>query len=178
MILKLPLCTTSKAHIKWIKNWLTDGSQKEVVSGESSSGVGFSGGILQGSVLGLMLFINDAEVNIKALLIKCVDATKVGGEVINEVRAVVQSNLDHFVSWTYSNKCILTQPNARSYILEQGVQAIPAEWGPVSWKVVTEKYLGLIVDKQFNMKSQCDVAKRANRIHGCINREVASRVDR
>lgn len=47
--------------------------------------MGFSGGILQGSVLGLMLFsvfVNDTEVNIKSLLIKCADATKVGGEVI------------------------------------------------------------------------------------------------
>lgn len=84
--------------------------------------MGFSGGILQGSVLGLTLFsvfVNDTEVNIKSLLIKCADATKVGGEVINEDRAVIQSNLVHFVSWT--NKCILTQPNARSYLQNGGL---------------------------------------------------------
>lgn len=46
----------------------------------------------------------------------------------------------------------------------------------VTWKAVTEEDLGVTVDNQLNMGSQCDAeAKRANAIVACINMGVVSR---
>lgn len=106
MIKILALYTFTEVHVKCIKNWVTDRSQKVVVNRESSLNGNIFNVALQGSVGAPMLFIifgSDLEVNIKLFLIKFVGGTK-----IDEVgtRAGGCSALGHLVNCPCGNKII------------------------------------------------------------------------
>ena len=71
----MPLVTL----INWIEQWLTDRRQREVVDGEASSWKSVLNGVLQGSVLGPMLFlvyIDDLEEGVTGNILKFADDTK------------------------------------------------------------------------------------------------------
>lgn len=104
MIKILVLYTFTEAHVKCIKNWVTDRAQKVVVNRESSLNGNICNVTLQGSVRAPMLFIifgSDLEVNIKLFLIKFVGGTKID-EV--RMRAVGYSALGHLVNCPCWNK--------------------------------------------------------------------------
>ena len=65
--------------INWIEQWLTDRRQKVVVDGEVSSWKSVLRGVLQGSVLGPILFlvyINVLEEGVTGKILKFADDTK------------------------------------------------------------------------------------------------------
>ena len=65
--------------INWIEHWLTDRRQRVVVDGEVSSWKSVLSGVLQGSVLGPILFlvyINDLEEGVTGKILKFADDTK------------------------------------------------------------------------------------------------------
>lgn len=77
-----------------VHNWLENHT---VISGSQSSWWGISSGVLQGSVLHLVLFsfINDLDNGIESTLIKVSDDTKLGGVASSlEDRISIQSDLD------------------------------------------------------------------------------------
>ena len=65
--------------INWIEQWLTDRRQRAVVDGEVSSWKSVLSGVLQGSVLGSILFlvyINDLEEGVTGKILTFADDTK------------------------------------------------------------------------------------------------------
>jgi len=97
----LLLYTFTEAHVKSIKNQVTDRSQKVVVNRESSLNGNIFNVSLQGSGRAHVLFIifgSDLEVNIKLFLVKFVGGTKTD-EV--RMRAVGYSAFSHLVNCPY-----------------------------------------------------------------------------
>ena len=66
--------------VTWIQNWLTDRKQRVNVEGETSAWTAVHSGVLQGSVLGPLLFriyINDLEDGVASNIIKFADDTNI-----------------------------------------------------------------------------------------------------
>lgn len=86
LIFKLHNLSVSTQIINWIAQWLTDRTLVVVVNGTKSSQVPTLSGILQGSVLGPLLFvifIIDIDLNIKNQIQLFVDDTLLFGTVFD-----------------------------------------------------------------------------------------------
>ena len=88
----------------WIESWLSNRYQRVVLDGYMSDWLPVLSGLLQGSVLGPILFIvyiNDFDVNLNSYVLKFADDAKVFSEVssLDEV-ANLQSDLDKLYKWS------------------------------------------------------------------------------
>uniref|UniRef100_K7EZJ1 Reverse transcriptase domain-containing protein n=1 Tax=Pelodiscus sinensis TaxID=13735 RepID=K7EZJ1_PELSI len=97
LINKLGKYNLDGATIRWVHNWLANHSQRVVINGSQSCWKGRTSGILQGSVMGPVLFnifINSLGIGIESTLIKVADDPKLGGVVTAlEGRVVIQNDL-------------------------------------------------------------------------------------
>ena len=92
-----------KVH-SWIKEFLTDRSQKVVIEGKSSDSANITSGIPQGSVLGpilFLIFINDLPDVILSFIKLFADNAKLFGRVNSIMQGLTfQVSLDNSVDWT------------------------------------------------------------------------------
>ena len=76
---------------RWIASWLTDRQQRVVLNGYKSPWICVLSGVLQGSVLGPLLFIifvNDLDDGVMSRMLKFADDVKLIGQVASECRKI------------------------------------------------------------------------------------------
>jgi len=123
--LKLKSHGTTGKLLKWITEWLSNRRQRVCVNGSKSTWQLVLSGVLQGSVLGPILFliyINDLDCGIAKWILKFADDTKIFG-TINDIhqQQKLQQNLNTLLIFFVgqpNGKCCLILKNARSCILE------------------------------------------------------------
>uniref|UniRef100_A0A3B3QXL0 Reverse transcriptase domain-containing protein n=1 Tax=Paramormyrops kingsleyae TaxID=1676925 RepID=A0A3B3QXL0_9TELE len=156
------------------KNWLIDRKQRVVIRSTMSQLACVHSGVLQGSILGPLLFliyINDIDTNTYSKLVKFADNTKVGGVADTKLAALrLQRDLDLICDWQMKfnvDKCKVIHAGSRNIKYRYFM-------GSTEIKVADyEKDLGVYVDTSMSHSRQCGEAiKKANRMLGYISRCV------
>ena len=160
--------------------------QRVVINGASSDWEGVISGVPQGSVLGPILFtifINDLNDNIKSLVLKFADDTKLAGRVGNtNAVADLRKDLGALSDWSKDwempfnvEKCNVMQYKKVMHIGNKNVRDSYTMGGKVLDKVSEEKDLGVIVEDKMKMGIQCTkAANKRFQILGMISRTFSS----
>ena len=168
-----------KVH-SWIKEVLSERSQKVVINGKSSDSAKVTSGIPQGSVLGpilFLVFINDLPEVILAFIKLFADDAKVLGRVNSIMQATtVQISLDNAVDWAniwemkyHFKKCKHLHIGNHDINFDYTMQT---DTGPiVVEKVTSEKDLGVTFDQKLKFTDHINnKVNKANRNVGLIFR--------
>uniref|UniRef100_A0A8C4Y200 Macro domain-containing protein n=1 Tax=Gopherus evgoodei TaxID=1825980 RepID=A0A8C4Y200_9SAUR len=149
--------------------------------GSQSCWKGITDRVLQGSVLGLVLFnifIIDLDNGIDSTLTKFADDTKLGGVASAlEDRIKIQNDPDKLEKWSEVNRMKFNKDKCKVLHLARNNQLYTYKMGnDCLGRSTAERDLGIIVDHKLNMNQQSNtVAKKANIILGCISRSVVSK---
>ncbi|KAK4831194.1 hypothetical protein QYF61_015926 [Mycteria americana] len=175
---KLMCYRLDKWSVWWVGNWLTGHTQRVVVNSSFSNWQPVTSGVPQGLILGPMLFnifISDLDDGIKCTLMKFADDTKLSGEVDTlEGRATLQEDLDRLEEWDNKNHMKF---NKDKLVLGKHNPGVQHRLGSTRLRSSSvERDLGVPMDNKLSMSEHCAaVAKKANRMLGCINKGITSR---
>ena len=163
-----------KSHVQW----LTDRRQRVVVDEEVSSWKSVLSGVLQGSVLGPILFlvyINDLEEGVTGKILKFADDTKLFRKV-KEIgdNFFLQDDIDKLVKW--SDKWQMLFNFGKCKYLHTGSinTGMNHEMGgTILSKTVKEKDLGVTMNANMKVSEQCRIAaSKGNQFLGMIRRNI------
>ena len=176
----------------WVEEWLGDRKQRVVLNGESSDWGNILSGVVQGSVLGPVLFlcfINDLDMAVEmvmgdgedakaTILKKFADDTKWGAVVETaQDRACFQTGIDQLQEW--AQKWQMAFNSDKCHILHMGEQnqKFKYQLGGEDLEAVSfEKDVGVLVSNDLKPSLQCArAATKANQVLGQISRGVSYR---
>ena len=173
-----------KAHgvsgriLTWIKEWLTDRTQRTVLNGAASDWSAVTSGVPQGSVLGplaFVVYINDLDDETTEITIanKFADDTKCGQVVTSpEQVATMQQCLDNLVSW--ADRWGMSFNVAKCKVMHVGKhnQGATYNMGGVDLaSTEEERDIGIRVHKSLKPSAQCqEASRRAMAVLGQISR--------
>ncbi|KAJ7418155.1 hypothetical protein BTVI_30460 [Pitangus sulphuratus] len=148
-------------HIMWwVSSWLTGQAQKVIVNGGTSDWRPITSGVLQGSILGTVLFnifINDLHAGLEGILTKFADDTKLRRAVDSlEGREALQRDLDKLEDWANTNHRKVNKGKCRILHLGWGNPGCTYRLGnEMLESSAMERNLGVLVDGKLNMSQQC-----------------------
>ena len=162
--------------LAWLENWLSGRKQRVVVEGEMSASEDVESGVIQGSVLGgilFIIFVDDLDDWILALIRKFADDTKIARVVENEAQArELQRDIDRLVQWAKTwgmqfnvKKCKVMHCGRKNRRFEYKMGDEKLE------EVEEEKDLGVWIHSSMKPSTQCErAANSANKALGMMFR--------
>ena len=169
---KKRLISKLKAHgitgnlLKWIESWLDGRKQRVVLNGKSSSWREVLSGIVQGSILGPLLFvifINDIDdICTLDVMKKLADDTKCG-QIITDKKdsEILQENINHLLEW--STKWGMEFNKDKCKIMHIGKNNPNFEYHMEGKKLTCveyEKDIGVILNRKLKPSQHCSEAVR------------------
>ena len=164
--------------LRLIKNFLSDRTRKVIVNGEESNPASVTSGILQGSVLGPILFsiyINDLPDVVCNTVKLSADDTKLYSVVESaEKRKNLQKDINNISKWSEDwlltfnkNKCKHVHLGSKFHnVYKIENETIKTE--------TEEKDLGIIMDNELKFQDHINTqVKKANRMLGVVKRSFA-----
>ena len=173
----------NKSTISWIKSFRIGRSQTVVLEGECSSEVPVTSGVLQGSVLGPLLFllyINDLPNSISSQVRLFADDTAVYLAINNlQDCASLQNDLDKLVHWENlwdmefnPSKCVVLviSKKKHKFIFNYRLH------GQILEVVDSAKYLGVSISDDLSWnKHITNITTNANKSLGFIRRNIQTK---
>ena len=162
----------------WIEQWLTGRRQQVVVDGEVSNWKSVLSGVLQGSVLGPILFliyINDLDDSITSNVLKFADDTKLFRKVNTDGdKQHLQNDLDRLVKWSKKWQMLFNFGKCKCLHTGHGNLNVNYKMGDiVLGTIVKEKDLGVTISADMKVSEQCGIAaSKGNQILGLIRRNI------
>jgi len=161
--------------------WLTNRSQCVCLEGNVSEWVEVISAVPQGSVLGPLLFliyINDLEEDIKSLILKFADDTKIFQKIVSEEDSrQLQNDLDVLLQWAEDWQ--MTFNIAKCKVMHIGSWNLPLAWYYMnghkleSMSRVKDIDMGVLVSNNLKVGLQCNqVLQKANRMLGLLKRMI------
>ena len=183
LLKKLRVHGLSGNLLRWIREWLTNRSQRVVLNGNFSDWIAVLSGVPQGSVLGpllFLIFINDLDCAVREgnILNKFADDTKVAQVIRSDAdRDSLQAALDRLVTW--SNLWGMEFNVAKCKVMHVGRGNPEHNYsmnGQQLGVTVEERDLGVIMSKNLKPAAQCaKAAKTAQVVLGQISRSFQYR---
>ena len=177
LLAKLENIGVTGKMLKWFEGWLSERKQRVVVEGHFSKWIDVISSVMQGSVLGAILFnifIDDIDqAALLALIQKFADDTKLGMLVNSEADAEqMQAVIDELHRW--AERWAMAFNEGKCKIMHFGRDNIRHKYfmnGTQLEEVEEEKDLGVWVETSMKPNKQCDTAaKKANFVLGMIIR--------
>ena len=179
LIQKLKCIKIHPKAVAWIQAWLENRKQRVIVNGTASEWTNVLSSVVQGSVLGPILFIiyiNDIDScvsNYEGFISKFADDTKIAKIVNSEAAATeMQTIINKLEQWSAqwgmpfnTNKCCIVHFGYHNKkfpysMLSQNISA-----------TTEQKDLGVTIEDSCKPSVQCAIAaKKANQVLGRINR--------
>ena len=179
LIQKLQCIKIHPKAVAWIQAWLENRKQRVIVNGTASEWTTVLSSVVQGSVLGpilFIIFINDIDSCIsdfEGFISKFADDTKIAKIVNNETAATeMQIIIDKLEQWSAqwgmpfnTNKCCIVHLGYHN-------KKFPYSMYNQNISTTTEqKDLGVMIDDSCKPSVQCaTAAKKANQVLGRMNR--------
>ena len=184
MLQKLEAHGVTGDALKWLADWTNGRMQRVVLNGVSSTWTDVLSSVVQGSVLGPILFIvfiNDIDLAItdpKTKIFKYADDSKFGRPICSPAdAAALQAQIDNI--WEWSERWGMKIHPQKTYVLHFGHGNMKYDYSIDGVKISdanTAKDLWVIIDKSCSPSEHVHaITKKANGVLSQLNRTLISR---
>ena len=167
LMVKLQAVGICDKILRWLENWISERRQRVEIDGETSMWVAVISSVLQGSVLGGILFsifVNDIDdAVLDALMRKFADDTKMAMMIRNAEDAYrMQANLDSLYKWAETWKMSYNVKKCK--VIHHGKNNIRFDYnlnGCIMESANEEKDLGVWMEVDMRSTKQCRMAAQS-----------------